>query len=441
MKFKEYVLMSLRDLWRRKGRTILTSLGITIGTLLIVTMMGIIVGLKGFMTNTINDGDGARRIQVQSCKYFTQEEYEEGISKDPEKFQKENFKKLDDNLIDELKNTGKVSAIIGRIYCSPHSLIFNNKEYTGNIVAKGYSDVSNKYSDSTVEQVRYREKDDSLKPLSEGKYISSDSGEALIGEKLLEGLNVDKNDILNKEVELSVAGTVDNNGKKITKKLKIVGIIDKHFEDSDTLFLSAKDAAEIRGYTSLQKDYFENKGYDTVEVLTNEISDVESVEESIKDLDYYSVSSVDTAKEMDSELGAINKGFLILGIIVLVVASIGIVNTMGMAVIERRKSIGIMKSVGATCGAVRLMFLIQSALIGLIGGIFGIILGNGINSLIQMYATSKITKSGIDLSISIGLPWYLILLVLAFAIVLALISGIYPANRAARLDPIDALRK
>ena len=98
MKFKEYVLMSLRDLWRRKGRTILTSLGITIGTLLIVTMMGIVVGLKGFMTNTINDGDGARRIQVQSCKYFTQEEYEEGISKDPEKFQKENFKCLTLNI-------------------------------------------------------------------------------------------------------------------------------------------------------------------------------------------------------------------------------------------------------------------------------------------------------------------------------------------------------
>ena len=100
-----------------------------------------------------------------------------------------------------------------------------------------------------------------------------------------------------------------------------------------------------------------------------------------------------------------------------------------------------MKAVGASSGAVKLMFLIQSSLIGFIGGIFGILFGTGINSLIQMYAESKISDSKMNMAISIGLPWYWILLILVFSMAVALVSGIYPANRAAKLDPVEALRR
>ena len=97
MKIKEYILMSLRDLWRRKGRTILTSLGITIGTLLIVTMMGIVVGLKGFMSDAVNDGDGARTIQITHYKDYSNVEYDDDTMTDQNKFEEEYFKKLDDD--------------------------------------------------------------------------------------------------------------------------------------------------------------------------------------------------------------------------------------------------------------------------------------------------------------------------------------------------------
>ena len=70
----EYILMSLRDLWRRKGRTILTSLGITIGTLLIVTMVGLGTGVENFMYGIVNDQDSARNISVSPMKYMTDDE-------------------------------------------------------------------------------------------------------------------------------------------------------------------------------------------------------------------------------------------------------------------------------------------------------------------------------------------------------------------------------
>lgn len=441
MKIKEYILMSLRDLWRRKGRTILTSLGITIGTLLIVTMMGIVVGLKGFMSDAVNDGDGARTIQITHYKDYSNVEYDDDTMTDQNKFEEEYFKKLDDDVIEKLKNTGKVETVVGQISYDPNSIIFNNKEYSGNISAFGFNIDANLYPDSQIEKVRHDEKDDSLNPLKAGKFISQENGQVLIGEKLLNKFDLTKDDILDKEIEVSAINAGSNNGKKLTKKLKVVGIIDEHFDYSNCLLLSATDISELKGYSSLQKDYFENKGYDYMVALTNEISDVQSVSDTIKELDYYSMSSIDQAKSIESTLGAMNKGFLILGIVVLFVASIGIINTMGMAVAERTKSIGVMKAVGASSGAVKLMFLIQSSLIGFIGGIFGILFGTGINNLIQMYAESKISDAKMNMAISIGLPWYWILLILVFSMAVALVSGIYPANRAAKLDPVEALRR
>ncbi|MBD7910290.1 MULTISPECIES: ABC transporter permease [Clostridium] len=438
MKLKEYVLMSLRDLWRRKGRTILTSLGITIGTLLIVTMMGIVLGLQNFMVNTVNNEDTAKNIKIQPYKYMTDEEASDA---DLSTLQDEYGKKLDNKLIEELKNTEKTESIVASISYDPSALRVNGKEYTGEISCIGYNDGVNIYPSSVVDKVRFEKGNDELKPIKVGKEIDNNSGQALIGKELLNNLGLSEDEILNKEMEIVTSSSSIIKTNKTTKKVTVVGIIDENFENGRKVVISARDAAELKGYSTLQKDYMENKGYDKVEVTAKEISDVEALSEKIKDLDYYSVSSIDMAEEVEESLSGINTAFLILGIIVLVVAAIGIVNTMTMAVIERTKSIGVMKSVGADSGAIRTIFLVQSSLIGLIGGAFGILIGSGVNGLIQMFATSKISDAGMKMSITIGLPWYWLLVILAFAMIIALVSGIYPANKASKLDPIEALRR
>ena len=161
----------------------------------------------------------------------------------------------------------------------------------------------------------------------------------------------------------------------------------------------------------------------------------------IKDLNYLYSSSADMADAINENIGSINTAFAVLGVIVLVVSAIGIINTMSMAVMERTKSIGVMKSVGASSGAIRTMFLIQSSLIGVIGGGFGILFGVGINKIVQSIATSMIAKENLPLTISVGLPVYWLLIIFIFAMVIALVSGIAPANKAAKLDPIEALRR
>lgn len=431
----EYILMSLRDLWRRKGRTILTSLGITIGTLLIVTMVGLGTGVENFMYGIVNDQDSARNISVSPMKYMTDDEKD---SIDYSEIQ-DYLKVITDDFIKKVEATNLTETVVGSISGTTDKIKLSGKEYAGAVEFIGYNEGANIYTDSEVKKVRTEKDDDSLEPIKSGNKIKESSGEVLIGEAMLEQIELSPADVLNKEIEISVSN--DQTKQDVKKKFKIVGVIDKNFSNSGKIVMTAEDSAELRGYQTLEKDYLNNNGYDFALVYANDISDVEELSQKINDLDYMSTSSVDMAKEVEESLGAINTAFTVLGVIVLVVAAIGIVNTMTMSVMERTKSIGVMKSVGASNTAIRTMFLVQASLIGLIGGGVGILGGIALDKIVEIIARFLIRKQEINADISMGLPWYSVLVVLAFSMGIALISGIYPANKAGKLDPIEALRR
>ena len=120
----------------------------------------------------------------------------------------------------------------------------------------------------------------------------------------------------------------------------------------------------------------------------------------------------------------------------LIVGGVGIANTMYTAVLERRREIGIMKAVGAKNSDILQIFLIESALVGLVGGVIGLLIGMGIGKLIE-FVLSQVLGSGFFTSY---FPWYLIVGSLLFAIITGTISGTLPARQASSLNPVDALR-
>lgn len=434
---KEYIMMALRDLGRRKGRTILTSLGITIGTLLIVTMLGLGTGLNDFMVSMVNNENSSKSIQIQPIKYISEEDQ---FDIDYSNFEEDYFNKIDNETIRSLKETGKIESVKAIINYSADTININGKKYNGVASVVGYSLDEGIFSKSYIKSIRDEVEDEEIKPIKSGRDIQSNTGEVIVGETLLEGLNLNIEDILNKEIEIPVSKI---NGMKIDpiiKKYTVVGIIDKNFHESNSILMSAEDAAELKGISTLQKEYLKSRGYDNMEVIVENIADVEEVSKEVKKLDYLYVSTTDMAKDIDDSLKGLSTGFAVLGIIVLIVAAIGIINTMSMAVLERTKSIGVMKSVGANSNAIRTIFLVQSSIIGVIGGAVGILLALGINSIIEFFINQSIANKSSAMAIKIGLPWYYIVGILIFAGMIALVSGIYPANKASKLDPIQALR-
>jgi putative ABC transport system permease protein len=136
------------------------------------------------------------------------------------------------------------------------------------------------------------------------------------------------------------------------------------------------------------------------------------------------------AEELDELTGYLRIGGFSIGLITLIGASIGLINIMLVSVTERTREIGVRKAIGATPIKIRLQFLIEAVLICIMGGIAGVIIGLAIGNVV-----SNIIKSG-----NFVAPWEWVIMGFVVCLIVGLISGYYPAYKASKLDPIDALR-
>ncbi len=130
----------------------------------------------------------------------------------------------------------------------------------------------------------------------------------------------------------------------------------------------------------------------------------------------------------------------VIGLIALITASLGIVNTMVMSILERTREIGVLKSLGADDRDIRLLFLVESGVIGTIGAAVGIVFGWLITRATSAVARALMAKDGFGEIELFALPLWLVLTALGIGIVVSLAAGYYPAARAARVDPVQALR-
>jgi putative ABC transport system permease protein len=127
--------------------------------------------------------------------------------------------------------------------------------------------------------------------------------------------------------------------------------------------------------------------------------------------------------------------------VALVVAALGIINTLLMAVLERYREIGTYKALGASNGDIRLLFLTEAGLVGLLGGLGGLLLGWVVSMVLGLVVNEYARQQGVHQAVvAFAFPWYLLGGAVLFAVVISVLAGVYPASRAARVDPIRALR-
>jgi putative ABC transport system permease protein len=165
-----------------------------------------------------------------------------------------------------------------------------------------------------------------------------------------------------------------------------------------------------------------------------------TVKDSIEAMGYKTFSFAEQFEQIQKAFFYFDLALSVIGLIALITASLGIVNTMVMSITERRREIGVLKSLGADEREIRVLFLVESGVIGFIGTVMGIFTGWVITRIVSMIAQAYMTKEGIPPVDLFSLPPWLILIALAVGIGVSVIAGFYPAARAARVDPVEALR-
>jgi putative ABC transport system permease protein len=234
------------------------------------------------------------------------------------------------------------------------------------------------------------------------------------------------------------------------QKLKIIGVADLDPESMRgptraRVFLPLKLAESLHvmqptDLREISRATTDEPVYSSVSVRVKSPSQIQSVEDAIKKMGFNTFSILDASRSIQQFFRVLDMFLLIFGSLALAVAFIGIVNTLVMAILERRREIGIMKAIGASDGDVKRLFFAEAGAMGILGGILGVALGWAIGQVINLGTNVYLKSQSFPPEHFWSVPWWLVGFAVLFSFLVSLAAGLYPAGRAARLDPVQALR-
>jgi putative ABC transport system permease protein len=239
--------------------------------------------------------------------------------------------------------------------------------------------------------------------------------------------------IRSKEISLRIVGVTDLDPDSMRGALRARVMLPLKLVES----LHVAQAGTMRDTTQAAS---REPTYMTVSVRVKDPAQLPAVEAAVKKMGYNTFSMMDATRSLRRFFAILDLFLGIFGSLALAVASIGIVNTLVMAILERRREIGIMKAIGASDGDVQKLFFAEAGVMGALGGALGVALGWTIGRVINLATNLYLKRQAMQPEQIWFVPWWLVGGAVVFAIVVSLLSGLYPAARAARLDPVQALR-
>ncbi|HWC19718.1 MAG TPA: FtsX-like permease family protein [Terriglobales bacterium] len=238
-----------------------------------------------------------------------------------------------------------------------------------------------------------------------------------------------------KEAKLKVVGLVES---KADAGIRGAGSAGAYVPVDLALTLEPMQMTQVR--LAGDRDPLANN-YAALIVRATRSSQVETIENQLKQEGYNTFSLLDATRNLRKFFAILDLFLGIFGSLALAVASLGIINTLVMSILERRREIGIMKAIGASDGDVQKLFFAEAGAMGVFGGALGVLLGWTIGRIINigtriyMQRQQQFTPDDVWL-----VPLWLVLGAVGFSLIVSLVAGLYPAARAARLDPVQALR-
>ncbi|MBS3134196.1 ABC transporter permease [Candidatus Woesearchaeota archaeon] len=392
--FKDIFSISLSSMMHRKLRSWLTIIGIIIGISSVIMLITISQGLElaikeqfeQFGTNTIRVTPKGIRGPPTETDVLTNK---------------------DKNIVEKVNGLEYVSPVL----LKNAKVKFNNKEIL--VLVAGYPSEN---SDPGLDDL-------SLIPENGRIFKKGETKVALIGSAISE-------DSFGKEVSLKNSITIND------EKFKVIGIFEKAgIPNIDRgIYITLEDAREI---------FNEQEGISVITAKVQEGLDISKIRKNIeiklekeRNNKNFEVFIPEQILEQLSSILAVVQFFLVgIAAISIFVGAIGIMNSMFTSVLERTRDIGIMKSIGAKNSDIMQIFLIESGLFGLVGGIIGIITGITVSYLIGFISS----QFGFTL-LTIRINPILIILTIILSFLIGMVSGYVPAYRASKLKPVDALR-
>ena len=484
MSFFDILHLALRNLRQAKLRAALTMMGVIVGVAVIVTMMSFGLGLQSNMLARFKALDFFNEILVYGRGLGSLAGLDRPGRRDEDgrRDARDRANKAPTRILDDA-GVKEISAIDGVAYVEPSVNFPVYVRANGKLLSQfvGGANIPNAAS-------RFQH-------FAAGKMISSPTAdEAVVSERFLRDYGFDKPaDAVGKTIEL-LAPRSDNSKKQDENEddsPNFFGIpldeggIDESAPDVETrtfriagvLSTEIKEGAGqggMRGMMPSAGIYIplavahdwttqhrtpmgqvalalarrggnlsegQSEGYDSAVVRVTDPVKLTSVRQKIGDLGFGSFSIVDEIDQIRTVFLIIDSVLGLLGGISLLVASFGIANTMIMSILERTREIGIMKAIGAEDREIKLIFFVEAAVIGVVGGVIGVLVAWGIDGIANRLAYRFILKpQGASFIDFFELPLYLSFGAIAFALLVSIIAALYPASRAARIDPVRALR-
>jgi len=415
--------MAFSNLWRRKMRTALTVLAVVIGATLVALMASLGSGLERFIVGQFGQTFPEDAIVVSS-------------GRDIQVFQggggPQEITSVETVVINPFS-----AADVANLRVIPG---VERVDYLVNVQAR-YIQPEGSSKIYTVNVDGVPEYEAAIRPLLLGTHITdAGTGKCLIAYDYLTAFGwPDDETVLGRQVTVSVGKQLAYETETRDFTFTVAGVIDKKVSAAE-LLITQTDAIEMaRFYQSNPLRYSESQPGFTLQVKVSSLEQVDGIAAAVKALGWNALTSDDILAEINTVFNVIQIGLSAFGVIALVVAAIGIINTLLMAIHERTHEIGVMKAVGATKNHIRMLFTTEGAALGFLGGVTGgllaFVLGKALNAIGARTFLSDFP--GFELS---AFTWWLIPGVIALTTAIALLAGLYPANRAGGLDPVEALR-
>jgi putative ABC transport system permease protein len=441
MSFIDLVTLILDNLSRRKGRVALTAIGVVIGTAAVVILVSLGIGLQ---QNALSQLYGIGDL-TQIYVYPNYGESPGG----PGMVAVEvigpggvpsNQKLITNDSLVELRSLPGVSAVI------PRDWMYGGANITYNRLEAGIGITGIGTNDLSILGAKALEGTTTL-----------ERGTAIIGSQIPNNFYNPRwrpgqpeptpPDLVDQIVQVTLIKWNWEDGTEIRKnvRVKIVGILTEGMEFDYSVYMTLDDVTGYNEWFSGAKINRNKDGYNEVIVKVDDVDNALEIRDQIRALGYQAESPQDYVQGINSFYLVLQVIFGGVGAVALIVAAIGIANTMAMAILERTREIGLMKAVGATNKDVLSVFLGESAGIGFLGGIGGVILGWSAGQVINVLATAYMAgqaaqRGGPPPGTAVTTPLWLPISALIFATIIGLISGLYPALRAATLIPVNALK-